>query len=131
MAGIIAITDVLTFTNIDVVADFSSGDAVSGKIVSGFSIDVSADLLPSIAFTVALIDAHMAGVVAIAVVVRGANGDGTAVSRKGHTATGIIVRSFSINVTAKLLPTDRPDAAASDRQPAGGCVIDIGDALCC
>ena len=74
MAGPGAIAVVSRGTNGDGAAVRGEGDAVSGEILSGFSIDVSTELLP-IAVWIALIDANMAGAGAVAVVVVGTNGD--------------------------------------------------------
>ena len=46
----------------------------------------------------------MAGLVAIAVVAIGTNGDGAAVSGKGDAGSGVIASVFSIDVRAELLP---------------------------
>ena len=51
-----------------------------------------------------LVDAHMAGIAAIAVVVAGTNGNGAAVSGEGDAGSGSIARGFSIDVDAELLP---------------------------
>ena len=78
---IAAIAIVFSSANGDGASVSRKGDAAAGVIGSGFSIDVCADLLP-IAIRITLIDAHMAGISAIAVVVWGANGDSAAVSRE-------------------------------------------------
>ena len=87
--------------NGDDAAVSGEGDASSGVIVNGFSIDVSADLLPGVGCRVALINAHMAAIVAVST---SANGDGAAVSGEGDAASGVIVSGFSIDVSADLLP---------------------------
>ena len=72
----------------------------------------------------------MAGLGAIAGVIRSANGDGAAVSGEGDAGSGEIASGFSIDVSAELLPTGGPGAcSASNRQGAGGWVIDIDDGL--
>ena len=47
-------------TNGDGAAVSGERDAGSGEIVSGFAIDISAELLPGVGCRVVLIDAHMA-----------------------------------------------------------------------
>ena len=46
----------------------------------------------------------MAGIVAIAVIAIGTNGDGAAVSGQGDASSGPIGRGFSTDVSAELLP---------------------------
>ena len=80
MAGIVAIAVVCSSANGDDAAVSGKGDAGSGVIVSGFSIDVSADLLPDVGCGVELINAYMAGIVAIAVVCMSTNGNCAAIN---------------------------------------------------
>ena len=78
MASKGAIAVVVSGTNGDSTAVSGEGDADSGEITSGFSIDVSAELFP-IAVGIALIDAHMAGkdgIIIFPVISMGANGYG-------------------------------------------------------
>ena len=79
MAGTGATAVVALSTNGDGAAVSGEGDANSGIVISSFSIDISAYLFPS-AVRIALIDAHMAGIISIAVVSLGTNGDGAAVN---------------------------------------------------
>ena len=104
MTGTGAIAVVVRSTNGDRAAISRKGHASSGEITSGFSIDVSADLLPGFGCSIAPIDAHMAGSAAVAIVAIGTNSDSAAVSRQGHAGSGEITSGFSIDVTAKLLP---------------------------
>ena len=130
MARITAIAAVVLSTYGDGAAVSRKGDASSGSIASGFSIDVSTDLLPDIGYSVALIDAHMTGIIAIAVVSIRANGDGAAVSREWDDMSGLIASDFCIDVCTELLPISRPGACgAGDRQGAGGFVIQIDNSL--
>ena len=99
MAGPGAIAVVVGGTNGDGAAVRGEGDAVSGEILSGFSIDVSTELQP-IAVWIALIDAYMAGAGAVAVVVVGTNGDGAAVRGEGDAPSGVVVSGFSIDIRA-------------------------------
>ena len=60
--------------------------------------------LLGLSWCIELIDAHMTGIVTIAVVVEGANGDGAAVSGEGDAVSGVIGSGFSIDVSTNLLP---------------------------
>ena len=51
-----------------------------------------------------LVDAHMAGIGAIAVVSGRTNGDGAAVSGEGDAVSGFVVSGFSIDIRAEFLP---------------------------
>ena len=104
MSGTVSIAVVASGTNGDGAAVSGEGDAGSGVVVSGFSIDVSAELLPGVGCRVALVDAHMSGIEAIAAVVSGPNGNEAAVSGERDASSKLIVRIFCIDVSAELLP---------------------------
>ena len=104
MAGIKAIAVVVWGANGDDTAVSRKRNAVSRGVIKGFSIDVSADFLPSAGYDVELINAHMAGISGIAVVGWGANGNGAAVSRKSNAVSRGVIRGFSINIVADLVP---------------------------
>ena len=100
MAGVGAIAVIIRGTNGNGAAVSRKGDAVSGGIEISFSIDVSAGLLPGIGCAVALIDARMARISAIAIVKVSADSNNVAVSRKGDAPSGVIATGFSIDVSA-------------------------------